>query len=72
MSFHLKCLRLWCRVTNDAFSGDNGYMCASDSWMDEWCYQAVVSPEYVSAEIRKILDTKPKVLPLWDPMGALA
>jgi bleomycin hydrolase len=47
-------------------------MLASDSWFDEWVYQAVVDPSYVSAEVRKVLDQKPKMLPLWDPMGALA
>lgn len=44
----------------------------TDEWMDEFTYQAVVSPEFVSKEITDILKTEPVVLPLWDPMGALA
>jgi len=44
----------------------------SDKWMDEFVYQAVVEPRFVSKEVREVLKGKAKVLPLWDPMGALA
>jgi bleomycin hydrolase len=53
-------------------AGTEGWFVMSDKWMDEFCYQAVVEPRFVSKEINDILDSKPKVLPLWDPMGALA
>lgn len=53
-------------------AGDKGYFVMSDAWMDEFVYQAVVDPSVVSASVRKVLEQKPKVLPLWDPMGALA
>ena len=53
-------------------AGTEGWFVMSDKWMDEFVYQAVVEPRFVSKEIRDILDMKPKVLPLWDPMGALA
>ncbi|GAM89971.1 hypothetical protein ANO11243_080110 [Dothideomycetidae sp. 11243] len=52
--------------------GDRGYFVASDAWMDAFCYQAVVDPMAVNSEVRDILKQEPKVLPLWDPMGALA
>ncbi|KAF2690066.1 peptidase C1B, bleomycin hydrolase [Lentithecium fluviatile CBS 122367] len=52
--------------------GDNGYFVMSDAWMDEFVYQAVVDPAVVSATVRKVLEQKPKMLELWDPMGALA
>ncbi|KAH7135880.1 peptidase C1B, bleomycin hydrolase [Dendryphion nanum] len=52
--------------------GDKGYFVMSDAWMDEFVYQAVVDPAVVSSSVRKVLEQKPKVLPLWDPMGALA
>ncbi|KAI9691958.1 MAG: hypothetical protein M1820_009666 [Bogoriella megaspora] len=52
--------------------GTDGYFVMSDKWMDEFCYQAVVDPSVVSEELKKVLKQKPKVLPLWDPMGALA
>jgi bleomycin hydrolase len=52
--------------------GDKGYFVMSDAWMDEFVYQAVVDPSVVSATVRKVLEQKPKMLELWDPMGALA
>jgi bleomycin hydrolase len=53
-------------------AGTEGWFVMSDRWMDEFVYQAVVEPRFVSKEIRDILESKPKVLPLWDPMGSLA
>jgi len=53
-------------------AGVDGWFVMSDKWMDEFVYQAVVEPSFVSKEIRDVLNQKPKVLPLWDPMGALA
>ena len=53
-------------------AGTKGYFVMSDKWMDEFVYQVVVDPGYVSKEIKDILETEPLVLPLWDPMGALA
>ncbi|KAK5004054.1 bleomycin hydrolase [Cryomyces antarcticus] len=53
-------------------AGTDGYFVMSDAWMDQFCYQAVVDPTFVSAEVRKVLQQQPKMLPLWDPMGALA
>ena len=53
-------------------AGTEGWFVMSDRWMDEFVYQAVVEPRFVSKAVRDVLATKPKVLPLWDPMGALA
>lgn len=50
-------------------AGDHGYFVASDAWMDEFCYQAVVDPSVVGSDVTDVLKQKPKVLPLWDPMG---
>lgn len=52
--------------------GEEGWFVMSDRWMDEWVYQAVVDPRFLSKEVRKVLEKEPIVLPLWDPMGALA
>jgi bleomycin hydrolase len=52
--------------------GDKGYFVMSDAWMDEFVYQAVVDPAVVSPALRKVLQQQPKMLELWDPMGALA
>lgn len=53
-------------------AGDKGYFVMTDKWMDEFVYQVVVDPGFVSKEIKDLLKTEPLVLPLWDPMGALA
>ena len=53
-------------------AGSEGWFVMSDKWMDEFVYQAVVEPRFVNKAVRDVLGTKPKVLPLWDPMGALA
>ena len=53
-------------------AGTEGWFVMSDRWMDEFVYQAVVEPRFVSKAVRDVLEKKPKVLPLWDPMGALA
>ncbi|CZT50725.1 probable bleomycin hydrolase [Rhynchosporium secalis] len=62
------------RVQNSwgAAAGTEGWFVMSDAWMDQFVYQAVVEPRFVSKEITDVLNTKPTVLPLWDPMGALA
>lgn len=52
--------------------GTKGFFVMSDDWMDEFVYQAVVDPKFVSEEVRDVLKKEPKFLELWDPMGALA
>jgi bleomycin hydrolase len=53
-------------------AGEKGWFVMSDKWMDEFVYQVVVDPNFVSKEVRDVLKMEPKMLPLWDPMGALA
>jgi bleomycin hydrolase len=53
-------------------AGDKGWFVMTDKWMDEWVYQAVVEKRFVSKEVLDVLEKEPVVLPLWDPMGALA
>ena len=62
------------RVQNSwgASAGDKGWFVMSDAWMDEFVYQAVVDPRYVSSEVRDVLKQEPTALPVWDPMGSLA
>jgi bleomycin hydrolase len=50
-------------------AGDKGYFVMTDRWMDEFVYQAVVDPAFVSAEVRAVLKQERTMLPLWDPMG---
>jgi bleomycin hydrolase len=67
-----RCVR-W-RVQNSwgTDSGDKGWFVMSDDWMDQFVYQAVVDPRFLSKEVRDVQKKEPVVLPLWDPMGALA
>lgn len=62
------------RVENSwsEIAGTDGYFVMSDKWMDEFVYQAVVDPSVVHKDVRDVLKQDAKVLPLWDPMGALA
>lgn len=53
-------------------AGEKGWFVMSDRWMDEFVYQAVIDPTFLSREVKDVLKQKPIVLPLWDPMGALA
>lgn len=52
--------------------GEKGYLVMTDEWMDEYVYQVVTSKEFVTKEVADVLKQDPLVLPLWDPMGALA
>jgi bleomycin hydrolase len=62
------------RVENSwgAKIGDRGYMCMMDEWFDEYLYEITVRKKYLPPKLLKVLDTKPVVLPPWDPMGTLA
>jgi bleomycin hydrolase len=62
------------RVENSwgAKIGDKGYMCMMDEWLDEYLYEITIRKEYLPRKLLKVLNTKPIMLPLWDPMGALA
>lgn len=53
-------------------AGEKGYFVMADAWFDEFVYQVVADPSVVSKEVRDVLGMKATVLPLWDPMGALA
>jgi bleomycin hydrolase len=53
-------------------SGDKGWFLMSDDWMDQFVYQAVVNPRFLTKEVKEVLNKAPIILPLWDPMGSLA
>jgi bleomycin hydrolase len=63
------------RVENswgEARGGDKGYLLMTADWFRQYGYEVVVDKKYVSADVMKVFDTKPVVLPAWDPMGSLA
>ena len=40
----------------------------TDKWFDEYMFRLVVDKKYVPAEILKILNQTPTLLPAWDPL----
>lgn len=52
-------------------SGHNGYYVCSDTWFDQYVYQAVVTKDILGDKV-SLLEQKPIVLNPWDPMGSLA
>ena len=51
--------------------GDKGYYICSDSWFDEYVFQAAIEKEYLG-ELAALADQEPIQLEPWDPMGTLA
>lgn len=52
--------------------GDKGFFQMSDRWFDEFMYEVVVHKNHVPGDVLKALDTAPRELDPWDPMGSLA
>ena len=52
-------------------SGHKGYYVCSDTWFDQYVYQAVVTKD-ILGDKATLLEQKPIVLSPWDPMGSLA
>ena len=52
-------------------NGVKGYYVCSDSWFDQYVYQAAVEAEYLG-ELAGLTSQEPIVLDPWDPMGTLA
>lgn len=49
-------------------SGYKGKVIMTDEWFDNYMFRLVVERQYVPAEILKISEQKPILLPAWDPM----
>ena len=52
-------------------NGEKGYYVCSDSWFDQYVYQAAVEKEYLG-DLAALSEKEPVVLAPWDPMGTLA
>ena len=52
-------------------NGEKGYYVCSDSWFDQYVYQAAVEREYLG-DSAALAQLEPTVLEPWDPMGTLA
>ena len=53
-----------------ASSGYQGNLIMTDEWFDNYMFRVVVEKKYVPADVMKLLDQKPILLPSWDPMFA--
>ncbi len=51
-----------------ASSGYKGNVIMTDEWFNEYMFRLVAERKYVPADILKMLDQKPILLPAWDPM----
>ena len=51
--------------------GDKGYYICSDSWFDQYVFQAAVEKEYL-CDLAAFAEQEPIILEPWDPMGTLA
>lgn len=47
-------------------TGHDGYLIATDNWMDEYLFRLVVDKKYVSPKILKAMKQDPITLPSWD------
>ncbi|WP_316669636.1 C1 family peptidase [uncultured Propionibacterium sp.] len=65
--------RRW-RVENSwgTENADKGFWTMNDSWFADYVYEVAVPRSALPPELAAVLGTEPAVLPLWDPMGALA
>ena len=51
-------------------SGVHGCIVMTDEWFREYMFRVVAEKKYIPADILKMLDQKPILLPSWDPMFA--
>jgi len=51
-----------------ATSGYRGNMIMTDEWFNEYMFRLVVEKKYVPADLMKLMNQKPELLPAWDPM----
>ena len=49
-------------------TGQNGYLIATDPWMDEYLFRLVIDKKYASPKVLKSLKQEPIALPSWDQL----
>jgi bleomycin hydrolase len=52
--------------------GQKGFFVMNDSWFDEYVFEVAAPRSDLPPELAAALQLPPRVLPPWDPMGALA
>lgn len=53
-------------------TGEKGFFTMTRDWFKEFLFEVVVDKKYLPADVIAANSKEPKVLPAWDPMGALA
>ena len=54
-------------------NGEKGYYIMSDDWFEQYLYEVVIDKKYLASNIVEMYESQDaKLLPPWDPMGALA
>lgn len=48
--------------------GLDGNLVMTDEWFSEYMFRLVINKKYLPAEVLKVLEQKPIMLPSWDPM----
>lgn len=51
--------------------GNKGLWSMYDDWFDEYLYTVIIHKRFLPQDVLALLETKPKLLPVWDPMRAL-
>ncbi len=51
--------------------GNGGFWTMYDNWFDEYVYTVIVNKKYLTQDELNLFNTKPIVLPDWDPMRAI-
>ena len=49
-------------------NGDNGYFVMTQDWFEEYTYEAVINKKYLSDRVKKVADSEPVTLPVWDSL----
>ena len=44
----------------------------TDKWFDEFVFQIVIKKDFLSLEERNIINSEPRLIEPWDPLGTLA
>ena len=54
-------------------NGEKGYYIMSNDWFEQYLYEVVIDKKYLDSKIVEMYESQDaKLLPPWDPMGALA
>lgn len=51
-----------------AQSGHKGHLIMTDEWFEAYTFRIVIDKKYLTDKARKLIDSKPTMLPPWDPM----